>query len=805
MALARGTILGRYEIERSLGVGGMGEVYLALDTSLNRRVAIKLLPAEFSQNPDRLGRFKQEALAVADINHPNIAHIYEIGEAESGRFIAMEYVDGVTLTDKIHREKASLKKSLKYLGHAADALAKAHATGIVHRDLKPDNIMVTRDDHTKVLDFGLAKLLDANKASGPGKTASQETVTAILEQPLSAPGMIMGTVGYMSPEQAQGRIGEIDHRSDIFSFGCILFEAATGKRAFEGSDQLDTLHKIVHAPTPQVSDHEPHAPADLQRILRRCLAKDPEERFQSIKDVAIELRELRDELGERSIHRSAASDFAASRSTVSETHNSATDVGRNLSTAEVSGSSRNPSSAEFVIGSIKSHKTVTALLVSVLVVAGLAAVYGAYRFFGLGENRAAPSAMKVTRLTSTGKVTRATISPDGRYAAHVVEDSSGRSVWVRQIATGSDINIAAASRDQYGGLAFSNDGNYVYYIRSEGAGAKGTVFQVPSLGGVSKKLIGGSDSSITLSPDGKQMAFYRFAHDQGKAELVIAKTDGTGERTLATRREPAGFDNGIAWSPDGKVIACAGYEGGASDSVKLVTVSVDDGSIRDIDPKLYGSISQITWIGDGKSLLISAADRISGYFYQIFEIPFSGGPGRRVTNDLSNYSDISVTADGKTLLTVQGDWTSNLWIAPNGDSAKARRITSGKYDGGVGVAWTPDGRIVHATRDWDIYIVNSDGSNPQLLTKDEHNNRWPDVTPDGRYIVFESWRASPVGGSIWRIDIDGGNPTALTSGGWSSSASVAPDGNWIVYESLASGKPSIWKTTINGGEAVIVS
>lgn len=805
MALAPGTILGRYEIERSLGVGGMGEVYLALDTSLNRRVAIKLLPAEFSQNPDRLARFKQEALAVADINHPNIAHIYEIGEAESGRFMAIEYVDGVTLTDKIHREKASLKKLLKYLGHAADALAKAHAAGIVHRDLKPDNIMVTRDDHTKVLDFGLAKLLDANKASGPGKTASQETVTAILEQPLSTPGMIMGTVGYMSPEQALGRIGEIDHRSDIFSFGCILFEAATGKRAFEGSDQLDTLHKIVHAPTPQVSDHDPHTPADLQRILRRCLAKDREERFQSIKDVAIELRELRDELGE-SIHRSAANDFDASRSTVSETHNSVTDISRNLSTAEVSGSSGNPSSAEFVIGSIKGHKAATALLVSILVVAGLAAVYGAYRFLGLGENRPTLSAMKVTRLTSTGKVTRAAISPDGRYAAHVIEDSSGRSVWVRQIATGSDINIAPASRDQYGGLTFSHDGNYVYYVRSEGAGAKGTVFQVPSLGGVSKRLIGGSDSSITLSPDGKQMAFYRFAYDQGTVDLVIANIDGTGERTLVTRRDPTGFDTGIAWSPDGKVIACAGYEGSASDSVKLVAVSVDDGSVRDIDPKLYGSISQITWLGDGKSLLILAADRISGYFYQIFEISYSGGPARRVTNDLANYSDISVTADGKTLLTVQGDWTSSLWIAPNGDSAKARRINSGKYDGGMGVAWTPDGQIVHATRDWDIYIAKGDGSNPQLLTKDEHNNRWPDVTPDGRYIVFESWRASPLGGSIWRIDIDGGNPTPLTSGaGWSSSPSVSPDGKWIVYESAASGKVSIWKTSINGGDAVMIT
>ena len=805
MALARNTKLGRYEIERSLGVGGMGEVYLARDASLNRKVAIKLLPAEVGQNRDRLRRFEQEALAVAALNHPNIAHIYEIAETDAGRFIAMEFIDGVTLAHKIHREKAPLKKLLKYLVHSADALAKAHAAGIVHRDLKPDNIMVTVDDHAKVLDFGLAKLVEPKSALNQGKTASQESATAILEQPLSTPGMIMGTVGYMSPEQAQGR-GDVDQRSDVFSFGCILFEAATGKRAFEGTDQLDTLHKIVHSPTPRITDSFPQAPPDLQRIVRRCLAKDPEERFHSIKDVAIELRELRREMDGTALHLSSGSDVVSRISTGGGATDSATAGSSASSTAELRSGTQNPSSAEFVIGSIKGHKAAAALLVSILIVAGLAAVYGAYRFFGLDENREpSSSTMKVSRLTSTGKVTRASISPDGRYAAHVVEDASGRSVWVRQIATGSDINIAPASRDEYWGLAFSKDGNYVYYVRREGAGAKGTVFQVPTLGGPSKKIVDGSDSSITLSPDGKQMAFYRFAYDQGASAVVIANVDGSGERTLVTRREPTGFDTGIAWSPDGKVIACAGFEGGTSDAVKLVAVSVDNGTISDIDPKLYGSILRITWLEDGESLLISAADRITGYFYQIWEIPYSGGPARRVTNDLSNYSELSVTTDGKSLLTVQGDWVSNLWIAPNGDSTKAQRISTGKYDGGMGVAWVPGGRIVHGTRDWDIYILNADGTNQQLLTKDEHNNRWPAVTPDGRYIVFESWRSSQNDASIWRIDIDGGNPKPLTTKGSSSVPRVSPDGKWVVYESLASGKLSIWKTPIDGGDAVPVS
>src|SRR5437588_879037 len=226
MSLTLGTKLGRYEIRSQLGKGGMGEVYLAQDTKLERKVALKIFPAELTSNQDRMRRFTREAKAAAALNHPNIAHIYEIGEDEGIHFIAMEFIDGVTLRAKIHREQADLKKLLRYLHHAAEGLAKAHAVGIVHRDLKPDNVMITRDGHAKVLDFGLAKLVEPQRASGTG---SSDIATAILQQH-SKPGMILGTVGYMSPEQAQGKTKDIDQRSDIFSFGCILFEAVTGQR-----------------------------------------------------------------------------------------------------------------------------------------------------------------------------------------------------------------------------------------------------------------------------------------------------------------------------------------------------------------------------------------------------------------------------------------------------------------------------------------------------------------------------------------------------------------------------------------------
>jgi len=291
--LTAGTKLGHYEIRSRIGAGGMGEVYLAYDTKLDRKVALKVLPAELATNQDRMRRFVQEAKAAATLNHPNIAHIYEIGEHESLKFIAMEFIDGQTLTQLMKSGDDNLAKFLRHLQHVAEGLAKAHAAGIVHRDLKPDNLMVTRDGHAKILDFGLAKLVEPVQHSANQGTSS-EVATILQEQ--STPGMVMGTIGYMSPEQAQGKTKEIDHRSDIFAFGCILFEGVTGQKCFAGADAIDSLNKIIREPAPSLSEFNPSAPADLQRIVRRCLAKDPDERYQAIKDVALELKEVRHEL-----------------------------------------------------------------------------------------------------------------------------------------------------------------------------------------------------------------------------------------------------------------------------------------------------------------------------------------------------------------------------------------------------------------------------------------------------------------------------------------------------------------------------
>jgi serine/threonine protein kinase len=270
-----------------LGAGGMGEVYLARDESLDRSVALKILPPDLVKNDERVRRFVQEAKSASSLNHPHIVTIYEIGEAEEIHFIAMELVSGHTLKTLIHQEKTDLKTLVRYLAQAADGLAKAHAAGIVHRDLKPENIMVTSDGFAKVVDFGLAKLTET-ATSGTDLTSAP---TALAKA--TGAGMILGTVGYMSPEQVQGKT--VDHRSDIFSLGCVLYEAATRQRPFQADSDVETLHKILKERPQPIEEITPEVPGELRRAIRRCLTKSVDQRWQGMKDLALELAELADE------------------------------------------------------------------------------------------------------------------------------------------------------------------------------------------------------------------------------------------------------------------------------------------------------------------------------------------------------------------------------------------------------------------------------------------------------------------------------------------------------------------------------
>jgi serine/threonine protein kinase/tetratricopeptide (TPR) repeat protein len=348
----------------------MGEVYLARDTKLDRKVALKLLPGDLAASQDRMERFVREAKSAAALNHSHIAQVFEIGEHHGTHFIAMEFIDGVTLREKIHRERTELRKLLRFLQQVAEGLSKAHAAGIVHRDLKPDNIMITRDGSAKVLDFGLAKLVEKG---GPGleQSESSSAPTNVMKQH-SVPGMVMGTVGYMSPEQAQGKTNEIDQRSDIFSFGCILFEAATGKKPFEGDSVIKSLHSLIYEPAPQIRDLNPSAPAELQRIVGRCLEKDADERYQTIKDVGIELKNLRRGMSD-AIEAPAGSSLSSNQQTVlpaGANKRRDSSSGSSLGTDSLNAASTQTSSIEYLVTGIKRHK-LAALLSVVVVIAAI--------------------------------------------------------------------------------------------------------------------------------------------------------------------------------------------------------------------------------------------------------------------------------------------------------------------------------------------------------------------------------------------------------------------------------------------------
>lgn len=828
MPLVAGTHLGRYEIRSLLGKGGMGEVYQAYDPVLTRSIALKVLPADLVEDDERVQRFKREAKSASALNHPNILTIYEIGEAtpdEVGNapatssqtsskpapvihYIAMEFIEGDTLREKIYRERTDLRKSLEYVAQVADGLAKAHAAGIVHRDLKPENIMITADGYAKILDFGLAKLVEPeqkapNLPSEQVSEADTEVMPMMPQSQHTQPGMVMGTIGYMSPEQAQGK--KVDPRSDIFSFGCILYEMATGRRPFDGDSMIDTLHRIIYSPATPIKEINPNTPAELQRIVRKCLAKDPDERYQSIKDAAIDLKELRRELEYESAQRGAIESSANAQ--FSSNYNPQSVAATMLQPALATVETDAPHPAASVIQKeTKTDKRRSANFVIAAFGVALASVlaFGLYKFLNRNASKSNFQAMQITRLTNTGTSADAAISPDGKYVVHVVDEAGRQSLWGKQIATSSNVQIVPPSDAQYQGLTFSPDGNYVYYVATEKNSTTGALFQVPALGGSPRKLLGEVDTSITFSPAGNEFAFVSRRGD-GVQALTIADTGGRIVKQLAARKYPDFFRE-PAWSPDGKVIACAAgsYTGGFY--MNVVAVSVADGSEKTIGTQKWWSIGRVAWSADGSGLVITAREQAQGTPKQILYLSYPEGEPQRISNDLNDYGGISLTADARALVTVQSTQVSNIWLAPQGDARRAKQITSGKYDRVSGISWTPGDKIVYASNasgNWDIWIMDADGGNRRQLTTNARHNLDPSVTPDGRYIVFASNRGGAF--NIWRIDADGTNAKQLTNKGSEWWATATPDNAWVVYTSVSSGKWTLWKVSIEGGEAVQIS
>jgi serine/threonine protein kinase len=813
--LENGQQIGHYKILSAIGAGGMGEVFLAEDTRLRRKVALKILPENIASDKERLHRFEQEAYAASALNHPNILTIHEFGAAEGMHFLASEYVDGETLREKLKSDELSLTDALNIAEQIAFALSAAHSAGIVHRDLKPENIMIRADGILKILDFGLAKLIKPEFSTTDSVSVNAGTDTEAETRAFvkTNPGVVMGTVAYMSPEQARGK--DTDARTDIWSLGILLYEMVTRRTPFAGETPSDVIAAILTREPSQLSQYARAVPAELQRIIGKTLRKNRDERYQNVKDLWIDLKDLRQELKfaaklEHSVAPNTSQAEKIKREadtqilTVDKLTNAATTA---ISTKDLANGATSPtSSAEYIASSVKRHKTGAVLALALFLIALAGISYGIYKLTAKGSKPAFISlqSAKFARLTNTGKVLGVSISPDGKYIAHVMEDAGQQSLWIRQSATTSNVQIVSPNEITYRGLTFSPDGNYLYYsVLGEGR----TLYQVPVLGGTPKKLLTDIDNSVTFSPDGKQIAFFRRSITEGDREdaLMIANADGTNERKLARRGSSERFHRGDSftspsWSPDGKWIAIP-FGSFAEDWMTVAAVSVESGEVKILTAQRWYAVRQVAWLADGSGILFNAMEHSTGAPYQIWQVSPATGEAQRVTNDLISYGSFSLTANSDALAAVQGDQEAHIWVMPTGDSTRATQITSGK-NSNTDLAWTHDGRIIYlsnANGGVDLFLTDSRGSDPKQLTADSGTNRSPSVTPDGRFIIFSSNRAGPR--KIWRMDFDGENQKQLTDGFIDYFMDVSPDGGWIVYQSY-NGKPILRKIGIDGGQPV---
>jgi serine/threonine protein kinase/Tol biopolymer transport system component len=807
-----GQRIARYRVVSLIGAGGMGRVYLAQDTVLGRRVALKLLPEHLTHDKIQVQRFRQEARAASALNHPNILTVHEIGQVDGAEFIATEYVEGETLRARLTRTSLKTVDALDIAGQVAGALIVAHAAGIIHRDIKPENVMIRPDGYVKVLDFGLAKLTE--NLSGP-PLRELDAATAIMTNP----GVVMGTVEYMSPEQARGR--PVDGRTDVWSLGVVIYEMLAGLRPFEAATQGDVIVSVLEKEPLALTRHAAHAPAELERIVTKALAKDTDERYQTIKDMAIDLKRLSRRMQVEAELERTAQPKESGKPATTDGQKVVESTQRQAVTRTVGGAALT-SSLEYAVIQIRRQRAVI-VLAGVLFTAVLGgAGYSLYRLLSWNETKPpAPfQAMKITQVTGDGNATVAAISPDGRYVAYVLRDKGREMLRVRQVATSSDLQLVPPAEIFYVGLTFSPDGDYLYYVTLQAPGApgvlleskmSGTLYRVPVLGGTSRRLLTGVDDPVTFSPDGGRFAFVRAYSDRGETALMVANADGSGEQRLAGRPIPdvyvrnQRYGSGPAWSPDGKVIVCGV---GRFAQQHVVAVSAVDGSEKPVGSRSWQFVGRLAWLPDGSGLVMIGKDE--NLPSQLWQLSYPAGEARRITNDLNIYEDVSLDADAGSLVTIQRHaGTKNLWVvAPDDDSAQAKKIMSAMTGGPAVVvevvSWTPDGRLVYTAKTGDrtdLWVVNHDGTEQKQLTAfGKSLNGRPSVSPDGRYIVFGSDMAGPH--NIWRVDIDGSNPVRLTSGELESWPTCSPDGRWVVYASDSSGENSLWKVPIEGGEPV---
>jgi eukaryotic-like serine/threonine-protein kinase len=809
LALTPGTRLGVYEVTALIGEGGMGQVYRATDTKLKRQVAIKILPPSLAADHDRLTRFQREAEVLASLNHPHVAAIYGLEESGDMTALVMELVEGDDLSQRIAKGAIPLNEALPIARQIADALEAAHEQGIIHRDLKPANIKVRSDGTVKVLDFGLAKVMDPARGSSPSRSMSPT-----LSLHATQAGIILGTAAYMSPEQARGKV--VDKRADIWAFGCVLYEMLTGHAIFARATVTDTLAAIVERESDWTT-LPAKTPMNVRRLLRRCLEKDPKRRCRDIGDVRIELD---DEL------------FAEPAG------------------LPAIAPSRGPSR----------WKLVTLFSIALGIGAALTAIVFGVRAPG-SPPRGVSAEIIVTQLTNLGGTESSpAISPDGRSFAFVSDHGGTSDIWLRQVSGGEPVRLTNDAAEE-ADLAFAPDGDSIYFTRTDGA-SRG-VWRTGVLGGQPRKVLNDGWGSAP-SPDGKSLAYVTGDGAVGFA-LAVTPLDGGGVRMLVEHLDGGTFRP--AWSHDGRWIAYTAYALFGPVDVFIVetatgkqrrvaqlplTTAVNDGGtpvwlpdnrhlvisylplprqqaagdlgILDIQD---GSIERLTaTVGDGFYAPRLSADgsRLIAtrlhYLQEIWKVPLDSDPdtnGRsavRLVEESAGPLWTFVSRDGRTaLFNSPASGSRNLWTLPLDRRAMARQVTSVAGDAITHSALSPDGTHVAfasiASGHSDIWTQRVDGSDLRQLTNDETADSWPVWSPDGEWIVYRTFRAER--SEAWRIRASGGPAEKLLDQGFRGDWIRQPGGagTWIVTTGTRTGsgvrlidverRAIVWEQTVPGG------
>jgi eukaryotic-like serine/threonine-protein kinase len=688
-----GQVLGHYRIEAKLGEGGMGVVYRAFDTHLDRPVAIKILRADATSSPERKRRFVQEAKAASALNHPNIVHIYDISSTDGTDFIAMEFVAGKTLDQLIGKSGLPLKDTLKYSIQIADALARAHAAGIVHRDLKPANIIVSEDGRVKLLDFGLAKLTEKAADSDDAPTMTNVQVGLQTEE-----GTIVGTVVYMSPEQAEGK--RVDARSDIFSFGSVLYEMVSGRRPFEGASNLSTLSSILHREPPPLGDLAPNLPVELEKIIARCLRKDPERRAQHVGDIKLALEELRED------------STSGKQSPVS---NAADQAPVRLSSFRL---------AAIVSG-----------IVVLLAVAGV--------FWWQKKSSSGPARADWVQITNfADSVSQPALSPDGRMLTFIRGPKTffgPGQVYVKMLPSGDPVQLTHDDLQKMS-PAFSPDGSRIAYTSGPPAPRDWDTWVVPVLGGEPRLWLPNAsglvwiDKSKLLFSEIKNKAFpFHMA-------IVTAEESRAGSRDIFMPPHERGMAHRSYLSPDGKSILLVEMnERGDIVPCRLVPVEGNSPG-KQVGPP-GATCTFAAWSPDGKWMYFSAN---AGGAFHIWRQHFPDGQPDQVTSGPTEEEGVAMAPDGHSLLTAVGVRQSSVWVH---DSHGDRQISL------EGQAFkprlTPDGKklcyLIRTGESNELWVADLDSNRnepllpgfPIAVTGSVANSGF-DVSPDSRQLVFYS-------------------------------------------------------------------